>query len=50
VSFAAEIDPPGPRLAPNAETRHAGMADGIDGLDSRTVLQFEPGRGVSPGG
>ena len=46
VSFAA----PGLRRVPNAGERHAGMADGIDGLYSRTALQFEPGRGVYQGG
>ncbi len=44
--LAADIDAPGLRRAPDAEESHAGMANGTDGLDSGTALQFELSRGV----
>jgi hypothetical protein len=50
TSFAAEIDAPGLRRTPRAGEGHAGMANGTDGLDSWTALQFEPGRGDYQGG
>jgi hypothetical protein len=50
MSFAAEVHAPGPRRVLHAGTTHAGMADGVDGPDSQTALQFEPGRGVYQGG
>ena len=49
-SFAAEIVAPGLRRTPSAGESHAGMANGTDGLDSWTALQFEPGCGVYQGG
>jgi hypothetical protein len=50
AKMAAEIDAPGLRRAPNVGESHAGMANGTDGLDSWTALQFEPGRRVYQGG
>ena len=49
-SFAAEIDAPALRRTPSAGDSHAGRANGTDGPDSSTALQFEQGRGVSQGG